>query len=319
MNREVKKFVRRIQCDRPGWYFGGYTGTGHVKLNYTPGGTVIVASTPSDHLWQANTEAKIKRLEKESGPYVPELNINKRKDFGLSLSELIAKNEETKNETLSSGELPSYRPPVAHTTTMVEKEPVKAFPRLSPIPTKPQTKENYAMSIDREIILRVLQEKYNELRPKLEPYLELFEEYSQIEKALNNIKRADKPTAEKVEEYLKNKNVTKNREVMVSAANVTNIELYEAVEEIVKSHGGKMPIQEIIDWLTEVKGYTFILYGLSPRTSLLRRLRKKKNGSLSFGPPHVEGAGSKPHYKYIEYTDEVNLSAMIKHHSNANV
>lgn len=179
-------------------------------------------------------------------------------------------------------------------------------------------------TFDREIIIRIMQEKYDSLRVRLEPYLADIEEYLRIEKTLNELKRVAKPEAEKVAEFLAAKKSAppKIEEVLPSTDKVNGAQVYSATEEIVKSHGGKMDIPEIIQWLREVKGYDFIKPGLTERTSFTQHIgqinvaRKPDSRTLIFGPKWIEGE-KKSAYKWIEYREN-DSDGPIRHYSNAN-
>ena len=60
-NKEVRKLVREME--ERGWVVVRFTGTGHIKMKFTNGGTTIFPVTPSDGRWLKNKHAEVKRIE----------------------------------------------------------------------------------------------------------------------------------------------------------------------------------------------------------------------------------------------------------------
>jgi predicted RNA binding protein YcfA (HicA-like mRNA interferase family) len=61
LKKEVREVVKIAEAE--GFSWNGYlTGSGHVKLRHSNGGTVVIPATPSSYSWRRNAEADLVRV-----------------------------------------------------------------------------------------------------------------------------------------------------------------------------------------------------------------------------------------------------------------
>lgn len=267
MNKQVKRFIRMLQ--ERGWYLYRKGGSGHIIMRYRPGGQLAFPSTPSDHRWILNAQAEARHLEEKFGPWVPPIREHAGKEIGLDYK---------KPEI-------EYRPPVLKKPEMIINLPV-----ATPI------REINVGNLDKEIIIQTLQFRFNQIRNEVEPLLVKFEEYKRLEKTLKDLGRIEIPDEEKILEKIeKKKTFTKSREIRI-------LDLVKDIKEIILSHNGRIAVLELLEWLSNVKGYDFTTYkDTAPRSNLVQRI-------MAFNKEHPEQqtlflekpAGTKS-YEYVEY------------------
>ena len=296
MRKEVKQYIRGLEAR--GWYVKRKAGTGHIIMYYPPGGSVTVPVTPSDHCWMRNNEEDVRSVERQYGPYVPPPKAQ-RKEKGLDYVAPVR--EEPEPTPLGIAlynaiqSIPEREPPQI-------REPIKFQPAPTVIKTQPK-QGDFMSNLDKDLIITLLSEKHKLLKDQLGPYLELFKEYQRVEATLKQMGRIEIPDEKKVEEFLEKKSITKERTFL------DNKKFYADIQEICVSHGGKIQISELCEWLQNVKGYSLKdIRGSSPRAYVLEKLQLfnktyPEKASLILGPTKPPGEGRVRKYEYVEFKD----------------
>lgn len=211
MNKGVKQFIRELK--EKGWLLKRKAGSNHIMLLWPPGGSMTVPCTPSDYRWLYNCKSDAANIEEKYGPYViPEKE--KRKERGLDYQKPIY--EESENISLGL---------VVNNDKIEEKR--HRFTRLDTNINK--NKSNFMSDLDKDIIIRVLTERFNILEEKIGPNLELFKEYARIQDTLHKLQgiliNNEKSEKEKINDYIKSKPLT----VLSSKGRIDTTEFYRDV------------------------------------------------------------------------------------------
>jgi len=303
MNKEVRQFLKKVQKEQPGWVLQKQRlGSGHLRLDYILGGFVTLSHTPTDHRWLQNVKTTMRAMEEKYGKYIPP--VKEKKERGMNYTPPIP--------------LPDFPSKKTIAATLLNK-PEIILPKLPEQPIinnviKSQTKEKYVMNTqDKEIIIKLLQEKYDSLKAILEPHLPMIQEYQQVEKTLTGLKSSLLPEEQKIAEFLEKK----KEQIRAIPVKGKRQELYTEVEKFLKEKQSKVDISTVLDWVVNEKKLNFCIKGTTPRVSLIQHIRElnKANfkNTLIIGPEKTEGQ-IRPSYHYIEYKAPLNGASMINHY-----
>lgn len=226
MNKEVKEFIWELKAR--GWNIKRQDGK-HIILHYVHGGQLTVAKTPSDHRAFLNIQAEAKRIEKAYGPYIPPVKKaihTNGFDFQAPKIYSITRpnaGDATKaiRAVLTEQKDKLYRTIEPYMALVEEYHLLCTW--LEELAPTPQVKEPKQIFTGDEIVYVKPEQPVDTVHPMIKP-LELIPAKDEVVKSHKKYRLNTK-------------------------------KMYIAATAIVRNHDGRMPLRDLLQWLTDVEKY----------------------------------------------------------------